>query len=89
MRRAPLLALLLLASPAAAGEAGFATPPGAVRAGGAVKITFAPAAPTDAEVAVLDAAGNVIRHLGAAALGAKNPPPPPFRPGGRGGISRR
>jgi DNA-binding beta-propeller fold protein YncE len=81
LRTLCLLPLLLIGGRAVAGEARFATPPKAVRAGEGVKITFAVAAPTDAEVAVLDARGKVVRHLGAAALGAKNPPPPPFRAG--------
>ncbi|MHC4917534.1 MAG: hypothetical protein ACYTGB_18820, partial [Planctomycetota bacterium] len=80
--RAAAFALLLLTSGLAAGaEPGFSAKPRAVRAGDTLKITFAVAAPTDAEVAVLDARGKVVRHLGAAALGAKNPPPPPFRAG--------
>ena len=44
-------------------------------------VSFSVAGPTDAAVDVLDAGGKVVRHLGAAALGGKNDPPPPFKPG--------
>jgi hypothetical protein len=57
----------------------FATRPKAVRDGEAVSITFAVSAPTDVEVAVLDAKGGVVRHLGAGMLG--DTPPEPFRKG--------
>jgi hypothetical protein len=42
---------------------------------GRVLIKFTPSQPTDVEVAILDAQGKVVRHLGAGLLG-KNAPPP-------------
>ncbi len=57
------------------GEPAFAKKPSATKAGGKVKITFAVAAPTDVEVAILDAKGQVARHLAAGLLG-KNAPAP-------------
>jgi hypothetical protein len=77
-------AVLLLSVPTVAPgaeKAKFARPPAVTRKNGGAIVSFAVAAPTDAEVAVLDAGGKVVRHLGGAALGAEKPPPPPFRPG--------
>ncbi len=74
------LAVALVACAATAGEPGFSKAPTVARADGKVTISFAVTAPTDVAVDVLDAKGKVVRHLGAAALGAKNPPPP-FKPG--------
>jgi hypothetical protein len=64
---------------ASAGEVGFAAKPSAAKNGDRVKIGFAAAAPTDCEVAVLDAKGAVVRHLVAGMLGEK--PPAPLKPG--------
>jgi DNA-binding beta-propeller fold protein YncE len=63
------------------GEARFSSKPAAEKAGDKVKISFTLAAPTDVEVAVLGADGKVVRHLAAGVLGAKNPPPEPFKAG--------
>jgi sugar lactone lactonase YvrE len=57
------------------GEVKFTTPPKAEAAGDGVKISFAVSAATDAEVAILDAKGAVVRHLAAGLLG-KNAPEP-------------
>ena len=81
MRRLCVLMALAVAAPAVAGEIRFVTKPAAVRAGGKVTISFRLSAPTDVAVEIVDAKGKIVRHLGGAALGAKNPPPPPFRPG--------
>jgi len=78
---AGILASVAAAATAPAKDAAFTVQPTADVVVGAVRITFAVSAPTDVEVAVLDAQGKVVRHLGAAALGATNPPPPPFKPG--------
>ncbi len=59
----------------------FAAGPKAAATGEAVTITFTLAEPTDVEVAVLDARGRVVRHLGAARLGGESAPPAPFRKG--------
>jgi len=45
------------------------------------KIDFTVSAPTDVEVAILDAQGKVVRSLAAGVLGAKLPPPEPLKPG--------
>ncbi len=79
--RAALLAGLFCLTAANAGETAFATKPQAVRKGEKVTITFSVKAPTDASVEVVGQDGKIVRHLGGAALGAKNPPPPPFKPG--------
>ena len=57
------------------GDVKFAAPPKATVVGDEVKITFAVSAPTDVEVAVLNADGKVVRHLAAGLLG-KNAPEP-------------
>jgi len=75
------LALLALSAPAAAAEVGFSKRPEVVRAGDGFSIRFAVSGPTDVDVAVLDAAGNVVRHLAAGLLGGDSPPPVPLRPG--------
>jgi len=81
MRTAMLvLALAVVRSPTVAAEVQFAKGPTAVRSGEKVTITFAVAAPTDVEVAILDAKGKVVRHLAAGVLG-KAKAPPPLKPG--------
>jgi DNA-binding beta-propeller fold protein YncE len=72
---------LLLALPAVAAQAAFRVKPAVVKTGGGVKISFALAAPTDVEVAVLDATNGVVRHLAAGVLGGTNAPPEPLKPG--------
>ncbi len=56
-------------------EAKFAIAPKVEAAGAGWKIAFTASAPTDVEVAVLDAKGKVVRHLAAGLLG-KNAPAP-------------
>jgi DNA-binding beta-propeller fold protein YncE len=74
------------AAAAGAGEPGlprrasFAKKPSAEKADGKVILSFAVSGPTDATVEILDAKGKVVRHLGAAALGAEKPAAP-FAPG--------
>jgi len=79
MQRIPLIVLMAvcIAPLALAGEAppGFTKEPTAVRVGANVKITFAVNRQTDVEVTVLDAKGEVVRHLAAGLLGG-NPPAP-------------
>src|SRR5262245_10894284 len=74
-----ILTLLLLASIPQALE--FASAPKAAKDGNGVSVTFALSKGADVEVAVLDARGQVVRHLAAGVLGGKNPPPPPLQPG--------
>jgi hypothetical protein len=57
------------------GEVKFAAAPKAEAAGDKVKISFELSAPSDVEVAVVDAKGAVVRHLAAGLLG-KNAPEP-------------
>ncbi len=76
-----MFAAVATGSLAQGGEPGFAQKPAAARVGGKVKITFALAAASDVAVDLVDAGGKVVRHLGGAALGAKNAPPPPFKAG--------
>ncbi|MCG3179116.1 MAG: hypothetical protein BIFFINMI_01447 [Phycisphaerae bacterium] len=63
------------AAAVAAQPAAFATKPAATGADGGAVITFAAATDTDVEVAVLNAAGRVVRHLAAGRLGANAPAP--------------
>jgi len=58
-----------------ASEVKFTSAPAVAKVGDQVNIAFAVSAPTDVEVAVLDARGKVIRHLAAGLLG-KNAPQP-------------
>ncbi len=64
-----------------AAEPGFARAPSATNVDGKASISFAVSAKTDVEVAVLDAKGEVVRHLAAGVLGAEKAPPPPLKPG--------
>ncbi len=75
--------VFLWSGPSARGAAvGFAAKPQVQRqAGGEVKIRFTLSGPTDVEVAVLSAQGEVVRHLAAGVLGGKNPPPEPLKAG--------
>ena len=73
--------LLFCVCPAGAAERGFALPPQVAHAGEKATITFAVAAATDVEVAILDAKGEPVRHLAAGVLGGRKPPPEPLQPG--------
>jgi DNA-binding beta-propeller fold protein YncE len=76
------VALSLATAAARSAEApSFTKKPVAAKAGEKTEISFAVSAPTDVEVAVLSADGKVVRHLAAGALGGKNPPPEPLKPG--------
>ncbi len=66
---------VLLATPAVAGAVQFAARPTATAGGKEVRIAFAVSAPTDVEVAVLDASGAIARHLAAGLLGQNAPEP--------------
>jgi len=70
-----------LAVSAAAGDVTFTQKPTVEQAGGGAAVTFAVSAPTDVEVAVLNAGGATVRHLAAGVLGGKKPPPEPLKPG--------
>lgn len=70
-----VLCVLLAGSPALGADASFAVKPTAAREGDKTKITFTVSAPTDVEVAVLDATGRVVRHLAAGVLGPNAPQP--------------
>jgi hypothetical protein len=59
----------------------FSEQPAVKAAGGNVSIRFALSAPTDVEVAVISAEGQVVRHLAAGVLGGPNEPPAPLKPG--------
>ncbi|MBM4042892.1 MAG: hypothetical protein FJ290_30755, partial [Planctomycetes bacterium] len=76
-----LIALVAALSPTLAGEASFSAKPTVALAGDKMKIAFAASAPTDVEVAILDAQGRIVRHLAAGALGGPQPPPKPLKPG--------
>ncbi len=82
MRDITVIAILALACPILeAAEVGFSKKPEVSAAGEKVKISFTASAPTDVEVAVLDAKGSVVRHLAAGVLGGKSAPPAPLKPG--------
>ena len=80
MRNLTMYLLCLSAAPLIAGEA-FATKPSVQQVDGKATVAFAVAAPTDAEVAILDAKGVVVRHLAAGVLGGKDAPPAPLKAG--------
>src|SRR5262249_29245664 len=69
------------AATASAAEVSFTKPPVAAKSGDKIAITFTVSNPTDVEVAILNAKGEVVRHLAAGVLGGKNAPPEPLRPG--------
>ncbi|MBM4038710.1 MAG: hypothetical protein FJ290_09360 [Planctomycetes bacterium] len=69
------LVLALALATSSAGEVAFTAKPAAAKDGGNVKVSFAVSAPTDVEVAVLDAKGAVARHLAAGLLGGNAPEP--------------
>jgi hypothetical protein len=64
-----------------AGDVAFTQPPTTAKKGERTVLTFALSKGADVEVAVLDAAGEVVRHLAAGVLGGPNPPPAPLAPG--------
>jgi hypothetical protein len=73
-----LLVVLAVASGSMAGEAAppaFTKKPSAAKAGDKTAISFAVDRETDVAVYIEDAAGKIVRHLAAGALG-KNPPEP-------------
>ncbi len=70
-----VVGILLSCGVALGGEAKFASKPKATRDGKDTKISFAVSAETDVEVAILDAGGNIVRHLAAGVLGKKAPKP--------------
>ncbi|MCG3180530.1 MAG: hypothetical protein BIFFINMI_02892 [Phycisphaerae bacterium] len=76
-----LLTLVPGLEPAGGAEPAFASKPVVSKSGGKTRISFAVTAPTDVEVAVLDSAGRVVRHLAAGMLGGRDAPPPPLVPG--------
>jgi len=76
-----VLSWTMLLAGASAGEAAFSAKPLADKVGEKVRISFTVSAPTDVEVAVLNAKGDVVRHLAAGMLGAKNAPPEPLKAG--------
>jgi len=79
---APLAAVLASAANLAmAGEVSFASGPSVVKTGDGATLSFSVSAPTDVEVAVLDAQGKIVRHLAAGVLGGQNAPPAPLKPG--------
>src|SRR5262245_25851978 len=72
---------LLTAATAGAAEVSFSKPPVAAQSGDKIAITFTVSNPTDVEVAILNAKGEIVRHLAAGVLGGKNAPPAPLKPG--------
>jgi DNA-binding beta-propeller fold protein YncE len=70
-----LVCVVFAAHALGAVEPAFAAKPAAAREGDRVRITFTASAPTDVEVAVLDGAGKVVRHLAAGMLGPNAPEP--------------
>ena len=75
MRIGSAVLLCVLIAPLAGADVSFRDAPKATREGDSVRITFAANGRTDVEVAVLDAAGRVVRHLAAGVLGRDAPPP--------------
>jgi DNA-binding beta-propeller fold protein YncE len=80
-RFAAVLVALMLVAQGCAAALEFRQAPAARQEGDTVRIDFAVSGPTDVEVAILDAQGEVIRHLAAGVLGGENPPPAPLAAG--------
>ncbi len=59
----------------------FTQPPSAIKTGETIKVAFAVSQKTDVEVAVLNAAGEVVRHLAAGVVGGEAAPPAPLKAG--------
>ncbi|MBM4043201.1 MAG: hypothetical protein FJ290_32335, partial [Planctomycetes bacterium] len=76
-----LIALVAALSPTLAGEVSFSAKPTVAMAGDKARIAFMVSAPTDVEVAILDAQGRIVRHLAAGVLGGALPPPRPLKLG--------
>jgi sugar lactone lactonase YvrE len=76
-----LTAILLASLTSNAGTVTFATRPKFNKTHGRANVDFSVSAPTDVEVAVLDATNHVVRHLAAGVLGGKHPPPEPLKMG--------
>lgn len=72
---AVVLVVLVCAGCSMAGDVTFTAPPRATAFEGGARITFAMSEPTDVEVAILDADGDVVRHLAAGQLGPNAPEP--------------
>jgi len=75
MRFAVCFGVLFTAGMASAGDVSFTGGPTASVTDEGVEIAFSVSAPTDVEVAILDAGGRVVRHLAAGLLGENAPPP--------------
>jgi hypothetical protein len=75
------MVLCLCLVPIAYGQATFSEWPTVTDQGSTVNITFAVSAATDVEVAILDAAGSIVRHLAAGVLGGTYAPPAPLSQG--------
>jgi hypothetical protein len=80
-KNALLMGGCLLAWSVSAAGVSFDAKPTAVREGGNIRIRFTVAAPTDVEVAVLDAGDKIVCHLAAGVLGGTNAPPQPLKLG--------
>jgi hypothetical protein len=74
-------AVLLITAPIAVAKVEFTKAPQVARAGDQISVAFTVNQATDVEVAVLDAKGQVVRHLAAGVLGGKKPPPAPLQAG--------
>jgi hypothetical protein len=75
--------LAILAPTVSAGQTAvsFTRKPTVSRAGAKVTISFAVSGRTDAEVAIINAQSQVVRHLAAGVLGATSKPPSPLKTG--------
>jgi len=78
---AGMAAMVVAGGLASAGGVRFAAQPTAKTVGEKVEISFAVSAPTDVTVAIVDARGEVVRHLAAGAVGGDRPSPPPLAKG--------
>jgi DNA-binding beta-propeller fold protein YncE len=82
MRTAQWFAVVLAIGGVAGGaELTFTAKPKITNAQGRTTVEFTVSRPADVEVAVLDAGGQVVRHLAAGVLGGPKPPPEPLRAG--------
>jgi hypothetical protein len=62
-------------------DVAFTQPPAVSKKGERSVVTFTLSRKADVEAAILNAAGETVRHLAAGVLDGPHPPPPPLRPG--------
>jgi DNA-binding beta-propeller fold protein YncE len=76
-----LISAVLFAIELRAADVSFSTAPSAAKSDGGARMSFTVSEKTDVEVSVLNAKGEVVRHLAAGLLGSEKAPPEPLTRG--------